>query len=230
MRIDFVSLFPAMFSGPMTESIVGRARRAGRVELGLVDPRDFSKDRHGRVDARPFGGGAGMILTPEPLRAAIASVAGRRSRVVYLSPQGRPFDARSAARLAEFPHLVLVCGHYEGVDSRTASLFDEEISIGDYIVSGGELPAMVVADAVVRLIPGVLRKASAAVEESFSADLLEHPQYTRPRNWRGKKVPAVLLSGDHAAIAAWKNRRAAEVTRRKRPDLRRARHSENGVI
>lgn len=224
MRIDFVTLFESMFAGPMTDSIVGRARAQGVLEIGFVNPRDFSKDKHRKVDDRPFGGGAGMILQAEPFHAAVKSVARKGSRVVYLSAQGRPFDQKAAERLACERHLVLVCGHYEGVDERLAPLFDEEISIGDYVLTGGELPAMVVADSVARLLPGVLKKPDAAAAESFAATkdgaaVLDFPQYTRPRVWRRKKVPEVLFSGDHEKIAAWRRQAALRATRLKRPDL-----------
>ncbi len=219
MRIDFVTLFPGMFAGAMDESIVGRARERGQVALGFVDPRDFSTDKHRKVDDRPFGGGAGMVLMPGPLHDAIGSVRSAKSRVILLSPQGRRFDAAAARRLSREEHLVLVCGRYEGVDERLMKEFDEELSIGDYVLTGGELPAMVVADAVVRLLPGVLKKEDAAAAESFEAGLLDFPQYTRPRLWKGRKVPEVLFSGDHKRVAAWRERAARLATKRKRPDL-----------
>lgn len=219
MRIDFVTLFEPMFAGVLGESILGRARARGLLTTGFVNPRDFSGDKHRKVDDRPFGGGAGMVLKAEPLRAAVKSVAGPESRVVYLSPQGRPFDQKAARRLSREKHLILVCGHYEGVDERAMGLFDEELSIGDYVLTGGELPAMVVADAVARLIPGVLKKEDAAHAESFTEGLLDFPQYTRPRSWRGKKVPEVLFSGDHARIARWRGLAARRATKAKRPDL-----------
>ena len=189
MKIDFVTLFPGMFEPVLGASIIGRARESGRLELGWVNPRDFSRDKHKKVDDRPFGGGAGMLLSAEPLYSAIKSVRKPESRVVYLSPQGRRFDQKAAARLSKERHLVLVCGHYEGVDERVMKCFDEELSIGDFVLTGGELPAMVVADAVARLLPGVLKKADAAARESFEGGLLDYPQYTRPRLWRGPKIP-----------------------------------------
>ena len=224
MKIDFVTLFPEMFAGVLEASILGRARERGLLEVGFANPRDFSRDKHRKVDERPYGGGAGMLLMAEPLAAAIESAAGRGSRVVFLSPQGRPFGASVARRLSRLKHLVLVCGHYEGVDERAASLFDEEISIGDYVLTGGELPAMVVADAVARLIPGVLKKEDAVVRESFVAGLLDYPQYTRPRFWRGRRVPEVLLCGDHKRIETWRSRAARRATRKKRPDLLKINH------
>lgn len=221
MRIDFVTLFPEMFKGPMTESIVGRACGKGLLEIGYVNPRDFSGNRHRKVDDRPFGGGAGMVMMAQPLYAAIKSVSKRASRRIFLSAQGRPFDAAAALRLSKLDHLVLVCGHYEGVDERVADVFDEEISIGNYVLTGGELPAMVVADAVARLLPGVLKKEDATTAESFAgnAPVLDFPQYTRPRVWRRKKVPEVLFSGDHKKIADWRKGAALNATARKRPDL-----------
>jgi len=218
-RIDVVTLFPSMFEGPMTESIVKRAREKGLLELGFVNPRDFTTDRHRTVDDRPYGGGAGMVLMPEPMAKAIRSVKRRSSTVVFLSPQGKRLDQKTARALAKKKHLVLVCGRYEGIDERLMGLFDLELSIGDYVLTGGELPAMVLTDALTRLQPGVLTKEEAAARESFSENLLDFPQYTRPPKWRGSSVPEVLLSGDHARIEAWRRERAEEATRRKRPEL-----------
>ena len=230
MRIDVVTLFPEMFEPVLGASIVGRARARGLLELGTVNPRDFASDRHRTVDDRPFGGGAGMVLKAEPLYRAIKSVRRPESRVVCLTPQGARFDAAAARRLAREQHLVLVCGHYEGLDERVLRLCDEEASIGDFVLTGGELPAMMVADAVARLIPGVLKKADATAKESFEDGLLEHPHYTRPRVWRGRKVPEALLSGDHERIADWRRCAARRVTRRKRPDLYGVRlHSDQPV-
>lgn len=208
-----------MFAGPMTESIIGRASQSGRLKVGFVNPRDFSTDRHRKVDARPYGGGAGMVLMAEPIYAAVKSVARRGAYVVFLSAQGKKLDAPTAKRLAKKKHLVFVCGRYEGIDERVSGIFDEEISIGDYILTGGELPAMVVADAVTRLLPGVLKKEDATTAESFVNGALDFPQYTRPQVWRRKKVPDVLLSGDHEKIAAWRKSAALDATRQKRPDL-----------
>ncbi|MBI5631206.1 MAG: tRNA (guanosine(37)-N1)-methyltransferase TrmD [Elusimicrobia bacterium] len=219
MKIDFITLFKPMFAEVLASSIMGRAREKGLVSFGFSNPRDFSRDKHKRVDDRPYGGGPGMLLKAGPVAAAIKSVAKHSSWVVYLSPHGAPFSARAAQRLSKERHLILVCGHYEGVDARLSSLFDEEISIGDYVLTGGELPAMVVADAAVRLIPGVLKSEETVRCESFSLPGLEHPQYTRPRSWRGRKVPGVLLSGDHGKISAWKERASRRLTLKKRPDL-----------
>jgi len=219
LRIDFVTLFPDMFAPVMDASILGRARSRGLVEWGCVNPRDFSEDKHRKVDDRPFGGGPGMIMRVEPLEKAVKSVKTRGSKVVFLTPQGARFDDAKASELAKEKHLVLVCGRYEGVDERALELFDEELSIGDYVLTGGELPAMVVADAVVRKRPGVLKKEDAAASESFATGLLDFPQYTRPRVWRGREVPEVLFSGDHKKIAAWRQKAARAATKRKRPDL-----------
>ncbi|PCI38738.1 MAG: tRNA (guanosine(37)-N1)-methyltransferase TrmD [Elusimicrobia bacterium] len=219
MRIDIVTLFPSMFEGPLTESIVKRAREKKLLEVGFVNPRDFATDRHNSVDDRPYGGGAGMVLMAGPMSQAIRSVRQESSTVVFLSPQGQRFDQGIARSLAKKKHLVLVCGRYEGIDERLMDLFDMELSIGDYVLTGGELPAMVVTDALSRLQPGVLKKEEAAERESFSENLLDYPQYTRPETWEGKSVPPVLLSGDHAKIEAWRQQEAETATRRKRPEL-----------
>jgi tRNA (guanine37-N1)-methyltransferase len=219
MRIDFVTLFPDMFAPVMDASILGRAKEKGLLEWGCVNPRDFSEDKHRKVDDRPFGGGPGMVLMAEPLEKAITNVKKKGTKVIFLSPQGKTFTDRKASQLAKSKHLVLVCGHYEGVDERASDLFDEELSIGDYVLTGGELPAMVLADAVARKLPGVLKKEDAAESESFVAGLLDFPQYTRPRVWRGREVPEILFSGDHKKIAAWRLDAAKSATRRKRPDL-----------
>jgi tRNA (guanine37-N1)-methyltransferase len=208
-----------MFPSVMDASMMARAQEKGLLEWGCVNPRDFSTDKHRKVDDRPFGGGPGMLMMAEPLEKAIASVRKKGSRVVLLSPQGKTFDARAAMRLSKEERLVLVCGHYEGVDERAMALFDEELSVGDYVLTGGELPAMIVADAVARLVPGVLKKEDAAASESHAAGLLDFPQYTRPRVWRGREVPEILFSGDHAKIAKWRRVAAEKATKRKRPDL-----------
>jgi tRNA (guanine37-N1)-methyltransferase len=219
MRIDFVTLFPDMFAPVMDASILGRAKEKGLLEWGCVNPRDFSEDKHHKVDDRPFGGGPGMVMMVEPLEKAIKSVKKKDTKVIFLSPQGEPFTDSKASELAKDEHLVLVCGRYEGVDERASELFDEELSIGDYVLTGGELPAMVVADAVVRKVPGVLKKEEATESESFVSGLLDFPQYTRPRVWRGQEVPEILFSGDHKKIAAWRHSAAKAATKRKRPDL-----------
>lgn len=219
MRIDVVTLFPRMFDSPFAESIVARARAAGRLELAIHDLRAWASDRHRTVDDTPYGGGAGMVLKAEPLVPAIRATKGTNGYVVLLSAQGRLFDESTAKRLAGLGHLVLVAGHYEGVDERVIeSDVDEELSIGDYVVTGGELPAMVVIDAVARLLPGVIDAASLD-EESHTAGLLEGPQYTRPPEFEGRRVPAVLISGDHASIATWRRAEAIRRTAERRPDL-----------
>lgn len=219
MRIDFVTLFPDMFPAVMGASIMARAREKGALSWGCVNPRDFSSDKHRKVDDRPFGGGPGMVMMVEPLAKAVKSVKKKGARVLLMSPQGRRFDDAYAGELTKERQLVLVCGHYEGVDERAMELFDEELSVGDYVLTGGELPAMTVADAVVRKLPGVLKKDEAVASESFAAGLLDFPQYTRPRRWRGHEVPEVLFSGDHAKIALWRRQAALQATSRKRPDL-----------
>ena len=219
MKIDFVTLFPGMFPSVMDASMMARAQDKGLVTWGCVNPRDFTEDKHHKVDDRPFGGGPGMLMMVEPLEKAIKSVKKKGSKVIFLSPQGKTFNAKTALRLSKEAHLILVSGHYEGIDERAESLFDEEISIGDFVLTGGELPSMLVADAVARLVPGVLKKEDATVSESFTGGLLDFPQYTRPRVWRGREVPEVLFSGNHAKIAEWRRNAAAKATKRKRPDL-----------
>jgi tRNA (guanine37-N1)-methyltransferase len=223
MRIDVLTIFPAMFRGPFEESIVKRAVEKGLVEIHIHDIREWASDRHRTVDDYPFGGGPGMLMKAEPLFSAVESVLGQaleRGPIVLLTPQGRLFRQQAAKDFAREQRLVLVCGHYEGVDERVREhLATDEISIGDYVLSGGELPAMVVADAVVREIPGVLGAADASVEESFAQGLLEYPQYTRPADFRGLAVPEVLLSGNHGEIARWRRRERLLRTLRRRPDL-----------
>jgi len=213
-------LFPAMFAGPLDESIIKRAREAGLLDLSIHQLRDYAHDRHRTVDDRPFGGGPGMLLKPEPIFEAVESLASDQARVVLLSPSGRTFNQATAQELAKVEHLVLVSGHYEGFDERVReNLADDELSIGDYVLTNGALPVMVVIDAVTRLLPGVLGDDSSAVEESFSHGLLEYPQFTRPAEFRGMKVPEVLLSGNHAAIAKWRAEQARLRTSERRPDL-----------
>jgi tRNA (guanine37-N1)-methyltransferase len=220
MRIDILTLFPGMFAGPFAESIVARAIAAGIVEVRIHNLRDWTADRHRTVDDAPYGGGPGMVLKPEPLFAAIEALRGDPGHTVLLCPQGEPFVQRIAADLAALPRLLLVCGHYEGVDERVREhAIDRELSIGDYVLSGGELPAMVVVDAVVRLLPGALGSPESAVHESHARGWLEYPQYTRPAEFRGWRVPDVLLSGNHAAIERWRREQALQRTRQRRPDL-----------
>ena len=221
MRIDLVTLFPEFFTSPLGQSIVRRAQELGAVTFRVINLRDFTHDRHKVCDDRPFGGGPGMVMKIEPLGAAIRAVRQEdpEARVIRLSPQGEVFDQEKASELAGRKHLVLICGHYEGVDERLRFYIDEEISVGDYILTGGEIPALAVADAVIRLLPGVLGGEGAAAQESFQAGLLEYPQYTRPRVFEGHEVPEVLLSGDHAAIAGWRREQAVKRTAARRPDL-----------
>ncbi len=219
-RLDIITIFPAMYNGPFDESIIKRARENGHIEINLVDLRAFTHDRHRSVDDRPYGGGAGMLMKPEPIFEAVDSLRTPQSRIVLLSPQGQQFQQQHAEELVEAPHLIFICGHYEGVDERVRTgLADVELSIGDYILSNGNLAAMVVADAIVRLLPGALGCEESTVRESFSDGLLEYPQYTRPEEYRGMHVPEILLSGDHAAIEAWRSEMATERTRTRRPDL-----------
>lgn len=219
MRIDVLTLFPRMFDSPFAESIVARARAAGLLELAVHDIRAWTEDRHHVVDDVPYGGGAGMVLKPEPLARAIRAVRSADARVVLLSAQGARFDQATARRLSALPHLVLVCGHYEGVDERVIEReVDEELSIGDFVLTGGELPAMVVIDAVARLVPGVI-DAGSLDHESHTVGLLEGPHYTRPAEWEGAAVPKVLLSGDHTAIARWRRAEAIRRTAERRPEL-----------
>ena len=218
-HIDVLTLFPKMFESPFAESIVARARAAGQIELAVHDIREWATDRHHVVDDAPYGGGAGMVLKPEPLTRAIRATKGERGHVVLMSAQGPLFDQAAARRLAALPHLVIVCGHYEGVDERVIEGdIDEELSIGDFILTGGELAAMVVIDAVTRLVPDVI-EAESLEHESHTEGLLEGPHYTRPVDHEGRRVPAVLLSGDHAAIARWRRAEAVRRTAERRPDL-----------
>lgn len=219
-RFDILSLFPGYFKGPFDESIIMQARKKGILDINLVDIRDFSEDKWRRVDERPYGGGPGMVMMPGPVAKAIRSVKTPQSRVIYLSPQGRPLTAAKCRQLAEEPHLILLCGHYEGVDERVLeSDVDEEISIGDYVLTNGCLAAIVLVDAVVRFIPGVLGHEAAAAEDSFEKGLLDCPHYTRPPLFEGRAVPEVLQSGNHQEIANWRKEKAIEKTRRIRPDL-----------
>jgi len=228
MRFDILTLFPDMFRGPLDESILKRASEAGRLEIRVHDLRAFTRDRHHTADDAPFGGGAGMVLLAPPIFEAVESIAAEAAKsveptkpwVVLLAPQGRAFTQQVAEEYARRQHLVLICGHYEGVDARVREhLADDTLSIGDYILTGGELPAMIVVDVVARLVPGVLGAAESLAEESISSGLLEYPQYTRPADYRGWTVPPVLLSGNHGAIARWRRDRALAETYERRPDL-----------
>ncbi len=219
LRIDVITLFPGIFPGPLAESIPGRAMERGLVELRAHDLREWGLGRHRSVDDYPFGGGAGMILRPEPIAGALRALSRKEgSTSVLLDPGGRTFDQATARDLARSDHLILICPRYEGVDHRVRSMVDREVSIGDYVLSGGELPALVIIDAVVRLVPGVIDAASP-IEESFSEGLLEYPQYTRPADFEGDAVPPVLLSGHHGEVARWRREQGLERTRRERPDM-----------
>lgn len=221
MRLDIVSLFPDISRGALAESIIGRAQQAGLVTIRHIDLRDFTHDRHRTVDDSPFGGGVGMVLRPEPLFACIESLLQADSHVVLMTPQGSVFNQGKARELALKPHLIIVCGHYEGIDERARlTLIDEEISLGDYVLTNGAIAATVVTDAVVRLLPGVLGKDESSEDESFGpAGLLEYPQYTRPAVFREMAVPEVLLGGNHAAIAGWRQQQRLLRTARRRPEL-----------
>jgi tRNA (guanine37-N1)-methyltransferase len=220
MKIDVLTLFPAMFAGPLDESIIKRARESGRLDLRLHNLREYAHDRHRTVDDRPFGGGPGMLLKPEPIFEAVESLVRENTRVILLSPSGRTFNQAIARDLAGYEHLLLVSGHYEGFDERVREqLADDELSIGDYVLTNGALPVMVIVDAVTRLLPGVLGDDTSTHEESFNHGLLEYPQYTRPAEFRGMKVPEVLLSGNHAEIARWRAEQSRLRTQERRPDL-----------
>lgn len=220
LRVDIITLFPEMLSGFLEQSMMKRASLLGKVRFSFVNPRDFTDDPHRTTDDRPYGGGPGMVMKPEPLARAITSVRTPDSRVIYLSPQGQVFHQRKAEALALASHLIFLCGHYEGIDERIIDRYvDEEISIGDYVLTNGVLAAGVLIDATVRLIPGVLGGEGAAEAESHTQTLLDHPHYTRPEIFQDQPVPDVLLSGNHAAIAAWRRQQSEIRTREKRPDL-----------
>jgi tRNA (guanine37-N1)-methyltransferase len=220
LRVDVITIFPRMLSGFLEESMLKRAAQNGVVVFRTVNVRDFTRDAHQTTDDRPYGGGPGMVMKPEPLFEAVESVIEPDSHVVLMTPQGRRFTQRVAEELAGKKHLVFVCGHYEGIDERVAEHFRaDEVSIGDYVLTNGVLAAAVVVDAVVRLVPGVVGGEGATRDESFSTGRLEYPQYTRPAEYRGMKVPEVLMSGDHAAIARWRQEMAERRTRTRRPDL-----------
>lgn len=221
MKIFIVTIFPEMFNGPLTASIVQKAREKGLVEINIVNLRDFATGKHKSVDDYPYGGGPGMVMKPEPIFKAVEHIRDKTcvQKVILFSPQGLPFSQAKARELSSLDSIIMICGHYEGVDERVnLGLVDEEISLGDYILTGGELPAMVVTDAVVRLLPGVLPRESTE-KDSFENMLLEHPQYTRPPRYKGFDVPSVLLSGDHESIARWRLKKSLKRTLYRRPDL-----------
>ena len=226
MRIDIITIFPKMFAPVLNESIIKKAQDKGKVKIHIHNLRDHTLDKHRKVDDRPFGGGSGMVMQPEPIFRAVkhlklSTIDYRLStKIILLAPQGKTLNQKIAKRLAKYKHLILICGHYEGVDERVRQyLVDEEISIGDYVLTGGELPAMVLVDTMVRLLPGVLGDKNSLNFESFESNLLEYPHYTRPAKFRGMPVPGVLLSGDHKKIEDWRRKAALKRTKEKRPDL-----------
>jgi tRNA (guanine37-N1)-methyltransferase len=220
MKIDVVTLFPTMFTGPLDDSMVARARKAGILDLGIHDLREYTSDCHRTVDDRPFGGGPGMVIKPEPVFAAVQALSGEDSWVVLMGPAGRPFQQQTARDLSARKHVILLCGSYEGFDERIRDhLAHDELSIGDYVLTNGALPAMVIIDAVTRLLPGVLGDEESLRDESFNQGNLDFPQYTRPADYLGMKVPEVLLSGHHAKIEAWRKQQAHARTVKSRPDL-----------
>ena len=219
MQFDVLTLFPEMFS-VLDESIIGRAKKNKQIDINLVNIRDFSEDKHNKVDDTPYGGGAGMVMMPDVVYRAYNSLENKENaKVIYMSPQGKKLNQEKVKELSKENHLIILCGHYEGIDQRVLDkIVDEEISIGDYVLTGGELPAMVLIDSVSRYVEGVLNKESIK-EESFSENLLEYPQYTRPEVFEGEKVPEVLLSGNHKEIDKWRKEKSLEITKKKRPDL-----------
>ena len=220
MRFDLVTFFPELFAPFLTSGITRRAFESGQVDVRLNNPRDFSEGNYKRADDRPYGGGPGMVMKIEPIDLALSEIRSPASQVILLTPQGRKFSDSIARELAKETDLIFLCGHYEGIDQRVADhLVDDEISIGDYVLTSGVLPALVVTDAVVRLIPGVLGDEESAQQDSFSAGILDHPHYTRPAEYKGWKVPEILLGGNHAAIEKWRREIALEATRKRRPDL-----------
>ena len=220
MRIDILTLFPEMFAGPFSESMLGRAQENGLLSIAIHNIRDWADNKHSKADDYPFGGGAGLVMMAQPIFDAVEAVDhDHEAHRVLLTPRGKLLTTARARELARCPRLLLLCGHYEGVDERVMALMDEEVSIGDYILTGGELPAMVLTDCVSRFVPGVLGKGESAEEESFSKGLLEYPQYTRPEEWHGRRVPEVLVSGHHANIKKWQDEQSVAVTKEKRPDL-----------
>ena len=220
MKIDVVTLFPELFEVPLRTSLLGKAVAEGVVEVGIHDLREHGLGKHRSVDDEPYGGGAGMVMRPEPIFEAVEGLQNEGSHVVLLSPRGKVLDHDGGARLATREHLILICGRYEGVDERVAEhLVDEEISIGDYVLAGGELGALVLVEVVTRFVPGVLGNPDSLAVESHSSGSLEHPQYTRPADFRGWKVPDILLSGHHADVERWREQRSLEITRERRPDL-----------
>jgi len=220
MRIDILTLFPEMFDS-LKASLIGKATENNLLEINVINIRDFSKDKHKKCDDYPFGGGSGMLMTPQPIYDAITSIEGYKdAHKIYMSPKGDVYNQQMVKSLTNFDHLIILCGHYEGVDQRIIdTLIDQEVSIGDYVLTGGELPAMVIVDSVARYLPGVLGNSDSVVDESFSNGRLEYPQYTRPADFMGMKVPDVLLSGHHENVDKWRKEQSEKITKQKRPDL-----------
>ena len=220
LRVDVLTIFPKMFDAVLGESIIKRARKKGVIKINVVDLRDFSKDKHRKVDDKPFGGGPGMVMNAGPFFEDVNHIKKPKTKVILLGPKGRTFDHKLAKRLSKYRHMILLCGHYEGVDERVREyLADEEVSIGDFVLTGGELAAMTIIDAVVRLLPGSLGNKDSSRDESFSKGLLEYPQYTRPANYKGMNVPEILLSGDHKKISQWRKNQSLKITKTRRQDL-----------
>jgi tRNA (guanine37-N1)-methyltransferase len=229
MKIDILTIFPAMFEGPLTESLIGKATEKEILKINIINIRYFSRNKHKKIDDKSFGGGCGMVIKPEPLYDAIKSTGVKKNNsyknpyakpyVIYMSPQGRILNDSIVKNLAKFKHLVTVCGHYEGVDERIMNYVDEEISIGDYILTGGEIPSMVLVDSVARMLPGVIKEKASVENDSFYNDLLDYPHYTRPAVFKGYKIPEVLLSGNHKKISEWRVEEAYKRTKKRRPDL-----------
>lgn len=219
LKVDVVTAFPEMLAVPLGQSIIGRAQKSKVLKLGFTNPRDFTEDKHHTLDDRPYGGGPGMLMKAEPLYRAIKKLRKKNSVVILTSPRGQTFSQTLAKKLAKKKHLIFVCGHYEGIDERVYPEMDLEVSLGDFILTGGELAAAVMIDSITRLLPGTFKKTDVTVSESFEEGLLEAPQYTRPEVWRGKKVPEILLSGHHKEMEKWKREQALLLTKKYRPDL-----------
>ena len=219
MKFDILTLFPNMFEGAFSESIIKRAVEANKVEINIIDFRKYTKDIHNKVDDTPYGGGAGMVLAPQPIFDAVEDIRTEKSKVILLTPSGTPYKQKMAYDLSKEEHLIIICGHYEGFDERIRTLANMEISIGDYVLTGGEIPAMAIVDSITRLIPGVINERSH-LDDSFNNDyLLDYPTYTKPQNYRGMEVPEVLISGNHQKIDEWRRQKSLELTLEKRPDL-----------
>jgi len=221
LQIDIITIFPKMFDPVVNESIIKRAQKKKKVKIKVHDLRKFTKDKHNKVDDRPFGGGPGMVMQAQPIVDAVKKIKGRRqAKVILMCPTGKRFDQKMAKRSAKLKNIIIICGHYEGVDERVRKLcVDESISIGDYVLTGGEIPAMVLVDSIIRLIPGTLGKDESVKDESFENNLLEYPQFTRPADFKGLKVPKVLLSGNHRSVKEWRLEQSKAVTKKNRPDL-----------